>query len=181
MTALAWLVPAALLLGGLGLAPSCGRSAPASSRISKAPPIARSRTILRKMTTSTKMRGLKDTDYVLAKLAFMREERIWPNGLRYLWTDAFGVVLLVSLYEELKEQRFLDEADELVADVMRVLGGSAASASAKSLIATDNISTTSRCGSLRLSVLGRHEPYYRERGIALRATFTVPSSCLAAA
>src|SRR5690242_19538529 len=46
----------------------------------------------------TQMRGLRDTDYVLAKLAFMRKERIWPNGLRYLWTDAFGVVLLVSLY-----------------------------------------------------------------------------------
>ena len=68
------------------------------------------------------MRGLKDIDYVLAKLAFMRSERIWPNGLRYLWTDAFGLVLLVSLYEALKEQRFLDEAVQLVADVERVLG-----------------------------------------------------------
>ena len=29
----------------------------------------------------------------------MRAERIWPNGLRYLWTDAFGLMLLVSLYE----------------------------------------------------------------------------------
>ena len=37
--------------------------------------------------------GLKDIDYVLAKLRWMREMRIWPNGLRYLWTDAFGVVL----------------------------------------------------------------------------------------
>src|SRR4029079_483055 len=68
------------------------------------------------------MRGLKDIDYVLAKLAFMRAERIWPNGLRYLWTDAFGLVLLVSLYDELKEQRFLDEAGQLVAEVERVLG-----------------------------------------------------------
>jgi hypothetical protein len=46
------------------------------------------------------MTGLKDIDYVLAKLAFMRAGRIWPNGLRYLWTDAFGLVLLVSLHEE---------------------------------------------------------------------------------
>jgi len=38
-----------------------------------------------------------DTDYVLDKLTWMRERRIWPNGLRYLWTDAFGVILLVSL------------------------------------------------------------------------------------
>jgi len=38
------------------------------------------------------MTGLKDLNYVLAKLAGMRSARIWPNGLRYLWTDAFGLV-----------------------------------------------------------------------------------------
>ena len=32
--------------------------------------------------------------YVLDRLAWMRAGGIWPNGLRYLWTDAFGVVLL---------------------------------------------------------------------------------------
>jgi hypothetical protein len=52
----------------------------------------------------------------------MRAERIWPNGLRYLWTDAFGVVLLVSLFRALGEQRYLDEAEWLVAEVERVLG-----------------------------------------------------------
>jgi hypothetical protein len=41
----------------------------------------------------------------------MRTERIWPNGLRYLWTDAFGLVLYVSLYYELREERWLDEAE----------------------------------------------------------------------
>ena len=68
------------------------------------------------------MSGLKDIDYVLGKLDFMRAERIWPNGLRYLWTDAFGVILLVSLYQALKEDRYLDEAERLVAEVERVLG-----------------------------------------------------------
>ena len=34
------------------------------------------------------MRGLKDIDYVLHKLAWMRAEKIWPNGLRYLWTES---------------------------------------------------------------------------------------------
>jgi hypothetical protein len=34
------------------------------------------------------------------KLDWMRGERIRPDGARYLWTDAFGVVLLVSLAEE---------------------------------------------------------------------------------
>jgi hypothetical protein len=65
---------------------------------------------------------LRDTDYVLAKLEWMRAERIWPNGLRYLWTDAFGLVLYLSLYKELSEPRWLAAAEALVADVQRVLG-----------------------------------------------------------
>lgn len=63
-----------------------------------------------------------DVDYVLAKLDWMRAEHIWPNRLRYLWTDAFGVVLYLSLYRETGEQRWLDAAEELVGEVDRVLG-----------------------------------------------------------
>lgn len=63
-----------------------------------------------------------DIDFVLAKLDWMRQERIWPNGLRYLWTDAFGVVLLLSLREELSDDRFLNEAEWVVSEVDRVLG-----------------------------------------------------------
>lgn len=61
-------------------------------------------------------------DTVLQKLQWMRQERIWPNGLRYLWTDAFGVVLLVSLRNRLQDDRYLDEAEQVVAEVERVLG-----------------------------------------------------------
>jgi len=61
-------------------------------------------------------------DHVLDKLRWMREQQIWPNGLRYLWTDAFGVVLLTSLYAELRDDRFLIEAEEVVSEVDRVLG-----------------------------------------------------------
>jgi hypothetical protein len=68
------------------------------------------------------MPACRDIPYVLDKLNWMRAERIWPNGLRYTWTDAFGVVLLVSLYAELGERRFLDEAEWLVSEVDRVLG-----------------------------------------------------------
>ncbi|MBT8112931.1 MAG: hypothetical protein KJO47_04560, partial [Gammaproteobacteria bacterium] len=64
----------------------------------------------------------KDIEYVLDKLAWMREQSIWPNGLRYLWTDAFGLVLLVSLYKELNEYQYLIQAEWLVAEVERVLG-----------------------------------------------------------
>jgi hypothetical protein len=63
------------------------------------------------------MPACKDITYVLDKLSWMRAERIWPNGQRYTWTDAFGVVLLVSLYAELDKLRFLDEAEWVVSDV----------------------------------------------------------------
>jgi hypothetical protein len=62
-----------------------------------------------------------DVPAVLARLQWMRERRIWPNGLRYLWTDAFGVVLLVSLFRLLGEERYLDEAEWVVAEVDRIL------------------------------------------------------------
>ena len=52
----------------------------------------------------------------------MREEGIWPNGLRYLWTDAFGVVLLLTLHRILADDARLREAEAVVDDVNRVLG-----------------------------------------------------------
>jgi hypothetical protein len=65
---------------------------------------------------------LRDAEYVKRKLEWMRREGIWPNGPRYLWTDAFGVVLLVSLYGETEEARYLEEAEAVVGEVDRVLG-----------------------------------------------------------
>lgn len=59
---------------------------------------------------------------VLAKLKWLRDERIWPHGLRYLWTDAFGLTLLVSLHQALGDDCYLDQAKWLVAEVERVLG-----------------------------------------------------------
>ena len=124
------------------------------------------------------MRGLKDIDYVLAKLAFMRAERIWPNGLRYLWTDAFGLVLLVSLYDELKEQRFLDEALQLVADVERVLGRKRGIRIGEEPDRDGQYFHYLAMWLFALSVLGRYEPSYREKGIALahdiHGPFVVP-------
>ena len=65
---------------------------------------------------------LRDVDYVLAELEWMRRERVWPNGLRYLWTDAFGVVLYLSLHQETGQGHWIEDAEQLVADVERVLG-----------------------------------------------------------
>ncbi len=59
---------------------------------------------------------------VRARLRWMRAERIWPNGLRYLWTDAFGVLLLLSLFRATGDARDLAEAGWVVGEVERVLG-----------------------------------------------------------
>lgn len=113
------------------------------------------------------MTGFKDIDYVLAKLGFMRAERIWPNGLRYLWTDAFGLVLLVSLYEELREQRYFDEAVQLVTEVERVLGRKRGIRIGEEPDRDGQYFHYLAMWLYALSVLGRYEPAYRDKGIAL--------------
>lgn len=66
--------------------------------------------------------ALEDIDYVKKKLRWMEEQAIWPNGLRYLWTDAFGLVLFVSLYDKTGDTGWLAKAEQLVQEVYRVLG-----------------------------------------------------------
>ena len=46
-------------------------------------------------------------EQLITKLQWMKEKKIWPNGLRYLWTDAHGVCALLTLYHELKVSRKL--------------------------------------------------------------------------
>ena len=52
----------------------------------------------------------------------MEEREIWPNGLRYLWTDAFGLVLYLSLYKLSADETYLRKSRVLVDEVYRVLG-----------------------------------------------------------
>ena len=59
---------------------------------------------------------------VLARVEWMRRQRVWPGGRRYLWTDAFGVVLLLSLADATGDERWIAEAERVVAEVERVLG-----------------------------------------------------------
>ena len=60
--------------------------------------------------------------WVRERLQWMDHQDIWPHGGRYLWTDAFGVVLLASLYDETGDQSYLGRAEWVVDDVDRVLG-----------------------------------------------------------
>ncbi len=64
----------------------------------------------------------EDLRIVRNKLRWMGQHGAWPNGDRYLWTDACGVVLLVSLYHHLGDETHLEQARWVAAQVDRVLG-----------------------------------------------------------
>jgi len=105
--------------------------------------------------------------YILRKMDWMHAERIWPNGLRYLWTDAFGLVLLVSLYAELGQKKFLDLAEQLVAEVDRVLGRARGVRIGEAPDRDGQYFHYLAVWLYALSVLARYLPAYRRKGIDL--------------
>lgn len=110
---------------------------------------------------------LNDIDYVLKKLDWMRLERIWPNGRRYLWTDAFGLVLYVSLYRATGDGRWLDSAKRLVADVDRVLGRPRGYRIGEATDRDGQYFHYLAMWLYALACLGEHEAGYREQGIRI--------------
>ena len=109
----------------------------------------------------------KDTRYAIAKLAWMRAQGIWPNGLRYLWTDAFGLVLLVSLYAESGKRKYLDEAESLVAEVVRVLGRPRGIRIGQASNRDGQYFHYLAMWLFGLGILGQHIPDYRRQGVEL--------------
>jgi hypothetical protein len=106
-------------------------------------------------------------DTVLARLRWMRHERIWPNGLRYLWTDAFGVVLLVSLRDALRDDRYLDEAEWVVSEVDRVLGRPIGIRIGEEPDRDGQYYHYLAMWLFALAKLGQIKPQYRQQGIEL--------------
>jgi hypothetical protein len=109
----------------------------------------------------------RELDYVRQKLDWMREQRIWPNGLRYLWTDAFGLVLYVSLFRETGEQRWLDAAKDLVVDVDCILGRPRGYRIGEAADRDGQYFHYLAMWLFALACLGEHEPHYREKGIGI--------------
>lgn len=105
--------------------------------------------------------------YVVDKLTWMRNEGIWPNGSRYLWTDAFGVILLVSLYEELGDDTFLKEAEWVVAEVDRVLGRPKGIRIGEAPDRDGQYFHYLAMWLYALAIVARHRPSCRDRGIEL--------------
>ena len=121
---------------------------------------------------------LQQIDYVLAKLEWMRGERIWPNGLRYLWTDAFGLVLLVSLYRKFGEQTWLDQSEDLVGEVDQVLGRPRGYRIGQAADRDGQYFHYLAMWLFALGQLGEHKPQYRARAIEIvkdiHSAFVVP-------
>lgn len=118
---------------------------------------------MRASSTSTD----QSISYVQKKLRWMRSSQIWPNGLRYLWTDAFGVVLLVSLYEKLADHSYLDEAEWLVSEVDRVLGRPCGIRIGEEPDRDGQYFHYLAMWLYALAVFGRHEDSYTQKGIEL--------------
>ena len=108
-----------------------------------------------------------DMRYVEERLTRMRAERIWPNGLRYLWTDAFGVVLLASLHAESGRRQYLDEAEWLVAEVDRVLGRPRGIRIGEAPDRDGQYFHYLAMWLYALGVLGRQIPDYKRKGVEL--------------
>ena len=110
---------------------------------------------------------LKEIPSVLEKLTWMRKNQIWPNGQRYLWTDAFGVVLLVSLYQELQEDIFLEQAEWVVAEVDRVLGRAKGIRIGEAPDRDGQYFHYLAMWLYALHTLGKFKPTYQEKAISL--------------
>lgn len=110
---------------------------------------------------------LSDLDYVNRKLDWMEAEGIWPNGLRYLWTDAFGLVLYLSLFEHTGHKRYLDKAIQLVDEVYRVLGRDKGIRIGEAPERDGQYYHYLAMWLFALARLGDCVPDYRDRGVAL--------------
>lgn len=105
--------------------------------------------------------------YAVEKLAWLRDHQIWPNGLRYLWTDAYGVILLVSLFDEFRKEAYLNQAESVVADVEKVLGRSRGIRIGEAPDRDGQYFHYLTMWLHALEVLGRYLPEYRRKGIDL--------------
>lgn len=110
---------------------------------------------------------LKDIDYVEKKLLWMEQHRIWPNGLRYLWTDALGLVLYLSLYEESGDKSYLTKAEQLVKDVYHVLGRDKGLRIGEQADRDGQYFHYLAMWVFALGCYGRINPVYREKAIKL--------------
>jgi hypothetical protein len=117
-------------------------------------------------------------DQVLERMRWMERSGVWPRGLRYLWTDAFGVVLLVSLSRAAGDDGYLDRAEWLVDEVERVLGRDRGLRIGEEADRYGQYFHYLAMWIFALHVLGRERRGYAERALAvareIHPSFVVP-------
>ncbi len=106
-------------------------------------------------------------DLVLDRLCRIREQGLWPNGLRDLWADALGVICLLSLYEKLGEERYLEEAEWVAQEVDRILGRRRGIRIAERSDATGQTFRSQALWIYALHRLGQIHPQYHARALGL--------------
>ena len=104
---------------------------------------------------------------VLDRLGYIRDYGIWPHGRRDLWTDALGVVCLVSIYRELKEDWILAEAEWVAHEVDRVLGRRKGIRAAEQVDGRGQTFRSQLLWVFALHRLGQLVPEYRQRALDL--------------
>ncbi len=106
-------------------------------------------------------------ELVLDRLGRIREQGLWPNGKRDLWTDALGVLCLLSLHRELGEESFLAEAEWVAQEVDRVLGRRRGIRMGEKPEAGGQYFRSEALWVFALERLGRILPRFRSRALAL--------------
>lgn len=106
-------------------------------------------------------------ELVLDRLGRVRDYGIWPHGPRDLWTDALGVICLVSLYQELGEDSALAEAEWVAQEVDRVLGRRKGIRTAERVDGQGQTFRSLALWLFALHRLGQVLPQYRHRALAL--------------
>lgn len=109
----------------------------------------------------------KNLELVLDRLNWVRQYGIWPHGPRDLWTDALGVICLVSLYRKLGEDWILAEAEWVAQEVDRVLGRRKGIRTAERVEGRGQTFRAQALWIFALHRLGQILPRYRHRAIAL--------------
>jgi hypothetical protein len=109
----------------------------------------------------------QNLDQVLGRLCRIREEGLWPNGLRDLWADALGVICLLSLFRTTGEERYLAEAEWVAQEVDRVLGRRRGIRLAERPDGTGQTFRSQALWVFALHRLGQIKPQYKARAVGL--------------
>ncbi len=106
-------------------------------------------------------------ELVLDRLGRVRERGIWPQGSRDLWTDALGVLCLLSLFRDQGEDRYLEEAEWVAQEVDKVLGRRRGIRIAERPEARGQTFRSLALWIFALHRLGQQRPAFHNRALAL--------------